>query len=83
MQHGLDETEEKDKSYVEGKEYKAATQRTKRRKQFFDESSTADSDCTELYSSLIIVSAPLTIVFLCLQLLCQVMRKVCCSDTCR
>ena len=35
--------EEKDTSYVDVKEYKAATQHTKRRKRFFDELCTPDT----------------------------------------
>jgi len=39
-------TAEKAKSYVEIQEYKEATKRTKRRKRFFDESSTPDTELT-------------------------------------
>jgi len=38
----FDEKEEKAKSYVEIQEYKEATKHTKRRKRFFNESSTPD-----------------------------------------
>ena len=44
MRYGFDQIEEKAKSYVDVKEYKAATQHTKRCKRFFDESCTPDTE---------------------------------------
>ena len=46
LRERFDEMEEKAKSYVDIEEYREATKRTKRRKRFYDETSTSDTELT-------------------------------------